>query len=55
MQDARSVVDPKDCALIIGITYFISAILSLILKAGHMAAINSSPILNPFNIREKPK
>jgi hypothetical protein len=25
-------VDPKDCALIIGITYFISAILSLILK-----------------------
>jgi hypothetical protein len=26
-------VDPKDCALIIGITYFISAILSLILKA----------------------
>ena len=33
MQDARSVVDPKDCALIIGITYFISAILSLILAA----------------------
>ena len=31
-QDARSAVDPKDCALIIGITYFISAILSLILK-----------------------
>jgi hypothetical protein len=32
LQDARSAVDPKDCALIIGITYFISAILSLILK-----------------------
>ena len=31
-QDACSVVNPKNCALIIGLTYFVSAILSLILK-----------------------
>lgn len=31
-KDACSVVNPKNCALIIGLTYFVSAILSLILK-----------------------
>ena len=31
-QDAKSVIEPKNCALIIGLTYFFSAILSLVLK-----------------------
>ena len=31
-QDAKSVIEPKNCALIIGLTYFFSAILSLVKK-----------------------
>ena len=31
-QQAQSAVDPNDCALIIGVTYFVSSILGLILK-----------------------
>ena len=31
-QDACSQISPKDCALTIGVTYFLSALLSLVLK-----------------------
>ena len=31
-KEARCVVDPNDCALIIGVTYFLSSILGLVLK-----------------------
>ena len=31
-KDAESAVDPNDCALVIGVTYFLSSILGLVLK-----------------------
>ena len=31
-KEAESAVDPNDCALVIGVTYFLSSILGLVLK-----------------------
>ena len=31
-EEAQSSIDPNDCALVIGVTYFLSSILGLVLK-----------------------